>query len=101
MHEQVKGFLEENGTRLEAPRLVGKWDNAMYAELEDGSQQLLWKASPLPSNPTRCCQSVTSLTASDMTCSLQKWRCPAGVYMCRASWAAGRQPCSYCRQAFT
>lgn len=51
---QVKGHLERDGVKLDAPRVQGKWDDAMYAELADGSQQLLWKISPMPANPTRC-----------------------------------------------
>ena len=50
---QVKGWLERNGSKLDAPRIQGKWDDAMYAEMADGSQQLLWKISPMPANPTR------------------------------------------------
>lgn len=73
---QVKGFLEENGTRLEAPRLVGKWDNAMYAELEDGSQQLLWKASPLPSNPTRHNLTSYAMKLNEVTPGLKEKLAP-------------------------
>lgn len=56
---QVKGFLERNGQKLDVPRLVGKWDDGMCAELADGTQQQLWKPVPLPANPTRfCCAHV-------------------------------------------
>ena len=38
---------------MDAPRIQGKWDDAMYAEMADGTQQQLWKISPMPANPTR------------------------------------------------
>ena len=50
---QVKGFLERDGTKLDAPRISGKWDDALYVEQADGTQQQLWKISPMPANPTR------------------------------------------------
>jgi hypothetical protein len=53
--EQVRGFLEDRaGAKLAAPLLFGKWDEAMWAELQDGSQHLLWQKAPPPADPTRC-----------------------------------------------
>ncbi|KAK9801882.1 hypothetical protein WJX73_007191 [Symbiochloris irregularis] len=49
----VKGHLEQDGDKLELPRVHGKWDDAMYAEMPDGSQKQLWKVNPLPEHPTR------------------------------------------------
>lgn len=50
---QVKGFLEQDGRKLDAPRIIGKWDDALYAEMADGTQQQLWKINPAPELPTR------------------------------------------------
>ena len=52
---QVKGYIETPaGERLAAPTLLGKWDEAMWVQLPDGSQRLLWQKAPPPPNPTRC-----------------------------------------------
>ena len=50
---QVRGFIEQNGVRMERPILFGHWDDALYAEFEDGSMVELWKKSPPPADPTR------------------------------------------------
>lgn len=39
---QVRGYLEQNGQRLAAPTIHGRWDKAVHASLPDGSDRLLF-----------------------------------------------------------
>lgn len=51
---QVRGQMETaEGLRLERPILVGKWDEAMYADVGEATLRLLWKMNPPPPEPTR------------------------------------------------
>ena len=49
-----EGYIAVDGQRLEFPRLHGAWDEKLVAEAADGTQQLLWRKSPSPQNPSRC-----------------------------------------------
>ncbi len=51
---QVRGHLElPTGEKIVKPLLFGKWDEAMYAEMPDNTQRLLWQKSEPPPDPTR------------------------------------------------
>jgi hypothetical protein len=53
--EQVRGHVElPNGERLATPLLYGKWDEAMYVQLANESEKLLWEKAAPPREPTRC-----------------------------------------------
>ena len=52
----MRGHLElPSGEKLAKPLLYGKWDEAMFVELADDSQRLLWEKAPPPPDPTRYC----------------------------------------------
>ncbi len=53
-----EGYIAVDGQRLEFPRLHGAWDEKLVAEAADGTQQLLWRKSPSPKNPSRCACSI-------------------------------------------
>lgn len=60
---QVRGHLElPTGEKLEKPLVFGKWDEAMYAEMPDNTQRLLWQKSEPPPDPTRCAHLQSSLS---------------------------------------
>ena len=46
---QVRGFLEMGDTRYERPVIYGHWDDALFAQMPDGSEV---RAVLLP--PSRC-----------------------------------------------
>uniref|UniRef100_A0A1D1ZMT1 PH domain-containing protein n=1 Tax=Auxenochlorella protothecoides TaxID=3075 RepID=A0A1D1ZMT1_AUXPR len=50
---QVRGVLERGDERLDRPILHGHWDSSLHADLEDGSQVLLWRKNPPAKEPTR------------------------------------------------
>ena len=53
MHVQIHGHLEKDGEKLDKPTFHGKWDEALYADLADGSERLLWKVNPVPTGENR------------------------------------------------
>lgn len=62
---QVRGHFElPTGEKIEKPLLFGKWDEAMYADMPDGSQTLLWQKSEPPPDPTRCIEHTTNYWAT-------------------------------------
>lgn len=72
----MKGHLElPTGERLAKPLLIGKWDEAMYAEMPDDSQILLWKKSAPPPDPTRCAQPPSKTKHSRVRPFLGPWHC--------------------------
>lgn len=68
---QVKGFLERGGQRLERPMLFGHWDDAVCAELEDGSTIELWKKAPPPPDPTRYNLTQFAIQLNELTPGLR------------------------------
>ena len=52
MRPQVRGFLEQKETRFERPVIYGHWDDALYAQMPDGSE-VRRPAAALPSRPRR------------------------------------------------
>ena len=53
MRVQIHGHLEKDGKKLDKPAFHGKWDEALYADLADGSQRLLWQVNPVPAGENR------------------------------------------------
>ena len=51
---QVVGTLEKGRKELPKPSISGKWDEGLWAEMEDGSRVELWRPAPPPPDPTRC-----------------------------------------------
>ncbi len=50
----MRGHLElPSGEKLAKPLIYGKWDEAMFVELADQSQRLLWEKAAPPPDPTR------------------------------------------------
>ena len=50
---QVTGTLEKGRRELPKPSISGKWDEGLWAEMEDGSRVELWRPAPPPPDPTR------------------------------------------------
>jgi len=50
---QVFGTLEKGRRELPKPSISGKWDEGLWAEMEDGSRVELWRPAPPPPDPTR------------------------------------------------
>ena len=50
---QVFGVLEKGRRELSKPRIEGKWDEGLWADMEDGSRVELWRPAPPPPDPTR------------------------------------------------
>ena len=53
VHWQVFGTLEKGKRELPKPSISGKWDEGLWAEMEDGSHVELWRPAPPPPDPTR------------------------------------------------
>ncbi|KAK9809121.1 hypothetical protein WJX72_009685 [[Myrmecia] bisecta] len=68
---QVRGYLDINNERLPKPEIYGKWDEALYADMPDGSQQLLWKINPPPEEPTRYNLTSWAIELNEVTPSLR------------------------------
>ncbi len=47
------GTLEKGRRELPKPSISGKWDEGLWAEMEDGSRVELWRPAPPPPDPTR------------------------------------------------
>jgi hypothetical protein len=69
---KVKGRLVDNGKPLDKPCFHGRWDEALYVDLPDGSERMLWKANPIGSGDNR-----RVLVFSGML-----FRLPEGVLSC-------------------
>lgn len=50
---QIRGHLEQDGKALDKPVFHGKWDEALYADMPDGSERLIWTANPVPTEDNR------------------------------------------------
>ncbi|KAK2078356.1 hypothetical protein QBZ16_003196 [Prototheca wickerhamii] len=50
---QVRGVIERGAEKFDRPTLQGHWDDALEAELEDGSRVELWRRNPPARSPTR------------------------------------------------
>lgn len=69
---QVRGYLERDGQRLERPMIHGHWDDALHAELEDGSTVELWRKAPSPPDPTRYHLTSFSIQLNELTPGLHE-----------------------------
>ncbi len=56
---QVRGHLEQNGQRLAAPTIHGRWDKAVHASMPDGSDRLLFSVHEVAEK--RCVWDAASL----------------------------------------
>lgn len=65
---QVKGHVEAGGSKLDYPRLHGKWDAALMATFDDGSEQLLWQKNPPHKHPSRSAQCNAWMSARKPSC---------------------------------
>ena len=69
---QVRGYLERDGQRLERPMIHGHWDDALHAELDDGSTVELWRKAPPPPDPTRYHLTAFSIQLNELTPGLKE-----------------------------
>ncbi|KAK9917165.1 hypothetical protein WJX75_001500 [Coccomyxa subellipsoidea] len=68
----IHGHLEKDGKKLDKPAFHGKWDEALYADLADGSQRLLWQVNPVPAGENRWGLTVFAMQANEMTEGLRE-----------------------------
>ncbi|CAL8470152.1 g9694 [Coccomyxa elongata] len=74
---EVRGHFElPTGEKVEKPLLFGKWDEAMYADMPDGSQTLLWQKSEPPPDPTRYNLTKWAIQLNEITPGLEKKLAP-------------------------
>jgi hypothetical protein len=59
---QIVGHIERDGVRLEKPTISGRWDRALVADLEDGSQLVIFKINDPPRKPNRLALRAVHLT---------------------------------------
>ena len=69
---QVRGFLEKDGRRLERPLLYGHWDDALNAEMGDGTSVQLWKKAAPPPDPTRYNLTAFAIWLNEVTAGLRE-----------------------------
>ena len=73
---QVRGFVEEDGVRLERPIIHGHWDASLYAELPDNTSVELWKKHPPPPDPTRYNLTKFAIQLNELTPGLGEKAAP-------------------------
>ena len=69
---QVKGHLVDKGKQLDKPIFHGRWDEAVYADMPDGSQRLLWQVNPDPAVENRWGLSTFAMQTNEMTDGLKE-----------------------------
>ncbi|KAK9846057.1 hypothetical protein WJX84_008575 [Apatococcus fuscideae] len=69
---QIRGHVEQNGTKVEKLELHGTWDGQISVDLPDGSHQQLWQKAPLPADPTRYQLTSWAIKLNEITPGLRE-----------------------------
>ena len=72
----MRGYLEQGSERFERPVLHGHWDDALLADLPDGSQACLWRKAAPPPEPTRYNLTAFAIELNEMTPGLEARAAP-------------------------